>query len=165
MKPHWTRPRNYAGAEWPDHFRFLTRHRDSDCLTESNFTVALAALEAIPEPENWPHDEPPVQTVRESHWAVGWVEWIAIHQDASAALAEARRMAENLESYPVLSEDDFSERETAEANRIWRDCYDASERVAYVRQHRSQFDFHGFADLLACIRGKFFNGYASELIA
>lgn len=38
------------------------------------------------------------------------------------------------------------------------------ERVEYIRKHRSQFEFRDFADMLGCVRGKYFAGYASELI-
>lgn len=30
--------------------------------------------------------------------------------------------------------------------------------------HREQFEFYTFAELLGCVRGKFFAGYASELL-
>jgi hypothetical protein len=33
-----------------------------------------------------------------------------------------------------------------------------------MREHRSQFDARSFADLLGCARGKYFLGYASELL-
>jgi hypothetical protein len=56
--------------------------------------------------------------------------------------------------------------ESEEANRVWKDCYSAAERVAYIRERPDQFDgnFQSFADLLACVRGKYFAGYASELL-
>jgi hypothetical protein len=52
-----------------------------------------------------------VIVVRESHWAVGWVEWIAIHEADTKAVAEADRQCERLAQYPVLSEEDWSRRE------------------------------------------------------
>ena len=151
----WQRPDNYIGAVHPAAYVFLGRNRDSDCLTESNFAKALEQIGGESET---------VEVVRESHWACGWVEWIAIHQDDSAALEKADRIMESLAGYPVLDESDFFEREHDEANDIWRDCYDMVERIAYIRDHRSQFEFHDFADMLACCRGKYFAGYESELI-
>ena len=53
------------------------RARDSDCLKQSNFAVMLRELGGESET---------VIVVRESHWAVGWVEWIAIHELDAAAL-------------------------------------------------------------------------------
>ena len=51
-----------------------------------------------------------------------------------------------------------------EANRVWTDCYDDTERVKYIRDNRSEFEFRDFADLMGCARGTYFAGYASELL-
>lgn len=155
----WSMPNHYFGEVWPDYYVFLSRHRDSDELTESNYRVALAALEALPEFDGESRLE-----VRESHWAVGWVEWIAIHADDEAALRAADEMTASLEYYPVLDDSDFSELEEENAAKVWRYCYNDRDRVAYIRRHRSQFEPRSFADLLACARGKYFLGYASELL-
>jgi len=112
-----------------------------------------------------PDEAATVLVVSENHWAVGWVEWIAIHESDKAAIAESERIESALESYPVLDEEDFSDREMNEANEVWRDCYNPLERIAYIRGHRGQFEFHDFADLLNCVRGNYFAGYASELIS
>jgi hypothetical protein len=64
-----------------------------------------------------------------------------------------------------LDESDFSEVEQEEANETWRNCYDVSERVKYIREHRSQFEFHDLGDMLGCVRGNYFAGYASELLS
>ena len=163
----WTRPSYYIGANWPDYYVFLGRNRDSDCLENSNFECGLKAIQAVASKEPIPGDEDEsatVQTVCENHWAVGWVEWIAIHESDKAALAEAERLLERLENYPVLNEEDFCERETNEANEVWKNCYRPKERVEYIRAHRSQFEFRDFQDLIGCVRGHYFAGYASELI-
>jgi hypothetical protein len=151
----WTRPECYMGAVWPDYYVFLGQHRDSDCLTRSNFTVGL---------KNLGGESETVIVVRENHWAVGWIEWIAIHQDDEKALAIADRILADIDNYPVLDECHFSELEMQEANEIWRNCYNARERVEYIRKNRNQFDFAGLDDARACIRGDYFIGYASELI-
>jgi hypothetical protein len=65
---------------------------------------------------------------------------------------------------PVVCDEDFSELETEEADQIWTNCYDTAERIAYIRAHRHHFEFRNFADLLGCVRGRYFSGYASELI-
>lgn len=79
--------------------------------------------------------------------------------------AIARELIDGLNQYPVIDEDDWSERESESADNLWCDCFDDAERVAYIREHRSQFDFHDMADLIACARGRYFAGYASELLA
>jgi hypothetical protein len=105
-----------------------------------------------------------VIVVRERHWAVGWVEWIAIHESDDKALQEADAIKAALEDYSVINEEHWSETEREEANEVWRNCYSPEERIAYIREFRSQFEFHDYRDLLGCVRGEYFAGYASELL-
>lgn len=157
----WTLPRYYMGADWPEYFVFLGRSRDSDALERANFDAGLKAIGGEQTRED---DVELVIVVREGHWACGWVEWIAIHESATDALAKAAAIMERLDVYPVVDEELFSEYETEEANQVWANCYDVKERVEYIRNHRSQFDFNNFADLMGCVRGTYFAGYASELL-
>jgi hypothetical protein len=153
----WTAPGCYVGATWPDYYRSgCGQSRDSSALERSNFACMLEALGGESET---------VRVIRETHWAVGWVEWIAIHETDSEALAVADSIAAKLEDYPVIDENHWSELEQEDADETWRNCFDPRERVQYIRSHRSQFEFHGLSDLLACVRGKFFAGYASELLS
>lgn len=146
---------NYCGqTEFGDFHSLLTQNRDSDCLIRSNFRSALKELGG--ESEN-------VVIHRFGHWSCGWWESLAV-KSSTPEFAIAEKIESRLADYPVVDEDDFSELETNEANEVWRDCYRPKERVAYIRKHQSQFEFHGLADLLACVRGKFFAGYASELL-
>lgn len=151
----WTLPSNYAGAEWPDHYVFLGQHRDSDALVRANFKAGLKALGG---------ETDTVLVIHEGHWAVGWVEWIAIHKDDHKALELADDIMASLEDYPVVDDDAFSAEEDEEAQEVWTNCYSDKERLAYIRQHRTQFDFHDMADLMALVKGRYFNGYASELL-
>ncbi len=162
----WTRPSCYAGAEWLDHYSSgIGQSRDSTAWERANFDAMIAALKTITESADWAHDFAPWQVVRESHWAVGWVEWIAIHETALEHLKLADSIMERFEDYPVIDEELYSQYENDEANDVWRDCYDVQERVEYIRKHRSQFDFRDFADMLACVRGEYFSGDASEIIS
>lgn len=140
-------------------------HRDSDCLSRSNFEVMQSTLNALPSVKNWEGENHPVSVERFSHWAVGWIDYLAIHPNCAEAIAEAEKMRARIEDYPVLDETHFSNMEMEEANQVWRDCYSAKERIAYIREHGSQFEFHDFADLLGCVRGNYFAGYASELLS
>ena len=156
----WTMPQHYAGANWPNHYSAgVGQSRDSDDLEQSNFATMLRDLGG---------ESDVVTVVRESHWAVGWVEWIAIEGDGTEESDKALKIADDnvarLEQYPVLDESDWGEREMNTANDIWRDCYNEKERVAYIRKHKSQFEFRDYADMIACIRGRYFAGCASELI-
>ena len=152
----WTMPDSYFGAVWPNTYSSgFGQSRGSDALERSNFRTAWKAISAVAEDS---------RIVREGHWAVGWVEWIAINADDIEALKVADRLAERYERYPVLDENDFSELEQEEADEVWKNCYRASERIEYIRENRNQFEFRNFADLVACVRGKYFAGWASELI-
>lgn len=162
----WEHPNSYCGEVWPDYYVFLGRNRDSDVLEESNFEKGLEFIggEKMEESDNDSDDLALVTIVREGHWAYGWVEWIAIHSSESEALRKADEVIGKLEDYPVLDEDDYSNKEQDGANEIWKNCYDYKERIKYIRDHRSQFEFQGFSDLIAQVKGKYFGGYASELI-
>ena len=152
----WTHPDNYIGEVWPDYYSSgFGRSRDSDALERSNFRVALAALGGESET---------VIIVRERHWAVGWVEWIAIHSSDEKALAVARQLCDRANDYPPLDEEDWSREEEEEAHLVWKECYTPQERIAYIRDKRSQFDFSDYREMLACVRGECFIGYASELL-
>ena len=146
---------NYSGALPEENlFVVVTRSRDSDVLTESNFECALERLGG---------ESDSVEIYRFGHWACGWWEALCVVKGTEAyAIAEA--IESDLEDYPVLDENDFTEREMNEANRVWQDCFDEVDRIAYIRRYRCQFEFHNFADLMAVVRGEYFNGYACELL-
>lgn len=146
---------NYAGEiPEPEWLCLLTRNRDSDCLAESNFRSALRELGGESET---------VRVDRFGHWACGW--WEALSVRAGSPEHEiAKGISERLESYPVVNEFDFSELESETADEVWRNCYSESARVEYIREHRNQFEFRDFADLMGCVRGRYFAGYASELL-
>jgi hypothetical protein len=139
----------------------IMRHRDSDCLTESNWRVAIKKLGG--ETYDSEEDTGDVSIVRFGHWAVGWVEHILVRPN-SPAHNIAIKLEEKLNDYPILDDDDFSNLEDEEAHRVWKDCYSPKERIEYIRENRSQFDFPSFAYMLSCVRGECFSGYASELI-
>lgn len=132
----------------------VTRNRDSDILTESNFECALERLGG---------ESDDVQVIRFGHWACGWWEALCVVEGSDKEVL-AQKMHKDLDGYPVLDENDFSERESKEADRVWLECYNKKERVEYIREHRSQFEFRDVKDLIGCINGEYFAGYASELV-
>lgn len=152
----WTSPSNYFGAEWPEYYRAgFSRNRDSDDLTDSNFYTAINRLGGLSET---------ILLVEESHWVVGYVQWIAIHESNEAALRIADDLRAQIEDYPALDDSDWTERESESASHVWKNCYNAKERFDYVRKHRGQFEFHDLRDMIGCMRGEYFSGYASELL-
>jgi hypothetical protein len=108
----WTMPDSYFGETWPDYYSAgVGQSRDSSCLEQSNFSAMLRLLGGESET---------VIVVRESHWAVGWVEWIAIHESDDKALTEANEAMGALSDYPVLDESDYSEREYNDYCESWQ---------------------------------------------
>lgn len=157
----WTHPENYYGEVWPNYYVFLTRHRDSDLLTECNFDVAMERLKALPHADEYENSR---IIVREGHFAVGWIEWIAIHADDTDAIQAAEEMEKKIETCCILDEDRYCEMESREADRVWKENYNTKERIQYIRDHDNQFEFQSFADMRQCIKGEYFSGYACELI-
>jgi hypothetical protein len=126
----WTHPESFGIMEsgWQYSsaaFIFLGRNRDSDILTESNFDCALRELGG---------ESDTVKIVREGHWACGWIEWIAIHESDSAALETADSIVATLSDYPVLCDEDFSEREWNAAQEYW-ESLSVSERMGLCKDN------------------------------
>ena len=147
---------NFMGKVIPDNFLILmSRSRDSDVLSESNWDRALKELGGESES---------VRIDRIGHWACGWYELLSVDEN-SELIYKAFEIEAALEDYPVLDDEDFSEREQIEADRVWESCYSDRDRIDYIRENRSQFEFQSFRALLSCARGEWFGGYASELLA
>ena len=153
---------NYSGTD-PDEFAqllvVLTRSRDSDCLTESNFEVALEELGGE-ENEN-------VEIHRFGHWACGWWEALVVKEGT-----DQHRIAQEIDSalsdYPVLDDEHFSQKEMEQADDVWRTCYSHEDRMEHLKQNKTRLKsyFGTFRELLECARGNYspsFNGY-SEII-
>lgn len=121
----WKRPQYYYGENWPEYYAFLGHHRDSDNLDNSNFDTAVKLLGGESET---------VIIVRENHWAVGWVEWIAIHESDEQSLILADGIRDRLDNYPVLDEEDYSERE-------WKDFSSNCEQATrdYCHKYHKRF--------------------------
>lgn len=135
----------------------IGQNRDSGCLARSNFRVAEKSFAAI-DPEGNDHE-----VHRFGHWACGWLELIIVRPDSPCA-KEAEEIEAALAHYPVLNDMDHSELESEEVNEVWQSCYTTQQRIDYIRKHRSQFEFRDLADMLGCVRGHYFAGYASELL-
>lgn len=121
----WQLPAYYFGEVWPEYYVFLGRNRDSDNLDNSNFDCALKQLGG---------ESDTVIVVIENHWAVGWVQWIAIHESDESSLMLADDIADKLGDYPVLDADDYSERE-------WKDFSSNCEQAIkdYCNDYHKRF--------------------------
>lgn len=138
----WTRPDSYIGASWPDYYVVIGQHRDSDRVARSNFIVAKQRLEAIAAKypdykltsEDVDNDVEMLINPYESHWAVGHVEWIGIHQNAPSELLDAAEdMLASIADYPLLDDSHHSELEWTEATEYWERA-SISERLDWIQR-------------------------------
>jgi hypothetical protein len=135
--PHltrYTRPSSFA--DWADfnrteYYTLGGQHRDSDTLTRSNHRSILKALGG---------ESATVRVIRDSHWAVGWVEAIYIHQSDTKSLAIAEEITDGLDGYPVVDESDWSELELETAEQYWQSM-SVKDRLYYCQK----FDCSPFA--------------------
>lgn len=80
----------------------VSQTRDSDSLAKSNFAAFLTAVGGESET---------VEVHRFGHWGPGWFEIILIDPADATAVQTATEMESALEDYPVLNEEDLSNRE------------------------------------------------------
>jgi hypothetical protein len=100
-KNSWKLVSNYSGPNYSDWVQGLATSRDSDVLSQSNFSVLLELLGGELEGQ--------VQVVRFGHWGCGWVEQIQVHHTATDKLAILMKALNDYEEYPVLDEHDLHE--------------------------------------------------------
>lgn len=104
-------PFDHAGAFLRNRQEWLvvpvTRNRDSHSLAESNFAAALEILGGESET---------VEVHRFGHWGPGWFELILVHPSRAS---EAQGIADRLEDYPILDEEDASKREWEDYCEAW----------------------------------------------
>lgn len=134
----WTHPSDYGGFSPDGDYLILSRTRDSDCLSESNWHVARQILEqAQGAPIGCDNRSAPAYDWRAGHWACGWVEYLMIRSDAPSAVIEAaEQIVSALADYPVLDDSDYSEREWNQVTEYWQSL-DVRERVDMIRRSGS----------------------------
>jgi hypothetical protein len=104
----WDRERDLDDPnEWAI---FYTHNRDSALLAQSNADTINEAIEPFTDT-----DDPDVMMESHSHWAVGHVDGFSIRVFRNGEITEAFRtyheLSEQLADYPILNEEDYSERE------------------------------------------------------
>ena len=104
---------NYLG-DLPDEtlYSVFTRTRDSDILTESNF---LSALELLGGESNT------VKVIRFGHWACGWWESLSVVENTEA-YKQAIKIISDYKNYPVINEQDYTNRKVEVAENYWKSC-------------------------------------------
>lgn len=107
----WIYDKDYSGEDYSDYYIVYGRNRDSEALVNSNFDEILKMLGGESDPE--------VIVTRAGHWGPGWIELILVHETAQDKLAIAQDIINQLNDYPVLNEEDLSEREYTEWNEAF----------------------------------------------
>ena len=143
----WVRPSNYVGKDWDNYFRLVSLNRDSDPIERVNFETARKILSkwegeevSATLPGDIPCQEIQVTIASANHWAVGWVETLLIHKDASEdALAEAAEIICSLADYPCLDDEKLSDLEGEEAKVTWDRYTSESEKIRIGKRLGLQF--------------------------
>jgi len=154
----WETPSSYAGFSPIGDYCVLSRHRESHLLDESNWDAGLKILRKIeadyPEPPRGPRDhihysygaegqdEYWVYIWSASHCMVGWVEYMMVRADAPDEIkAAADDMLRRLKDYPILDEDDFSQREYDAVADYWQgmSLRDRLSAMQYIYRHQPQY--------------------------
>jgi hypothetical protein len=126
----WTTPDSYAGYDPVGHYGVYTIHRDSELLDRVNMEVAIERLQAAGATvENYngggwssrPDEAPMAYIWDASHWMVGWVRYLMVRPDAPPeVIAAAEEIVSDLEDYPILDEDRWSQAEVEAADEYWK---------------------------------------------
>lgn len=104
------------------------RNRDSGLLTESNFEALRKLLRAV-DP-----DEADFFVASFNHWACGWFEIILCRPDTPAAKV-AEEAESGLADYPLLDEDDHTDRVCNAEWEAWRGM-SVRDRLGAIRESR-----------------------------
>ena len=102
--------------------------RDSQIISESNWTEILKALKEIePEGENW-------EVFQASHWACGWIDQIIYNTECEAIVEKLVELECAIDDYPILNEDDWSERESEAVQKYWSEL-SLNEKIEYCAEN------------------------------
>jgi hypothetical protein len=132
----WKSASNYMGEEYPEYYVLISQNRDSPPIDRANFDEALERLGGESET---------VKVIRSGHWAVGWVEVILIHESDKEHIGIGEKIQSELQDYPVLSEDRFSQYELDKVMGYWKSC-GLRERIRLCQDCKIPFTAARFDD-------------------
>lgn len=135
LKDHtWTTPQYYAGYDPVGEYCIATKHRDSSILEQCNWDtirerLIAAGAEILQDGEGVCYDW------RAGHCMVGWVEYLMLKPEAPQVLKDiAADCLLEIEDYPVLDEDSYSEAQYVAMCDYWGRM-SIKERVEYCREN------------------------------
>lgn len=127
---------NYIGPSFRGFLAFpLIKTRDSNCLEESNFEYCKAVL--LPLSKNGD-----VFVNRFGHWACGWYEMLLVNEKNQVAIECAEKILSKYSDYPVLDEDDFSDREWDSVTNRWA-AFSDDEKKELCAEYNCTFKADG----------------------
>ena len=111
-------------GDYPDWIIVHTITRDSDLLARSNWESFINELNGI-DTDTWAVE-------RSNHWAVGWVDYLAV-APGSEAQQSADQLNARIEEYPVLDEEAYSAAEWQATADLWDEMTikDRIDELAY----------------------------------
>ena len=118
----------------------VMRTRDSDPLAQSNFETYLNDLGG---------ESDTVELHSFNHWGPGWFEIILINPEDTDTVEKAQELEDSLENYPVLNEEDWSERE----NKLSEEDWENYGRKDFAR---------GLSKLIQSLEGESEHGFSLE---
>jgi len=131
----WELPSNYMGPNWSGYYLCALHHRDSGLLVESNWNAHINRLTAI-EPESIEEDSGIYKgwhIVRDSHFAVGWIEYVLINKDNQKLVEAGNAIQKELDDYLILDESDYYERVMEATEEYWKSS-DIRNRIWTCKQ-------------------------------
>ncbi len=122
----WTKASNYMGEDMSEYYEGPAQFpRSPDALTDSNFYAALEMLGGASDT---------VIIGSFGSWC-GSFEQILVHESDTVAVAALEGITEQLAEYPILDEEDHSERETEATEALWTSM-DMRERIEVLVKHQ-----------------------------
>ena len=149
----WSMPDSYFGFNPVGDYGVYARHRDSDTLTNSNWECLLRFFKKLEKDflfqpsqddkyeKNWDGENTApgswVYTWTASHWAVGWVEYMMLREDAPIDLhSQIEETIDDLSyNYPVFDEDHYSNMSWEIKSKFWEEM-SVKDRLFYCQKAR-----------------------------
>jgi len=103
-----------GGFGYSDSIPYITTplgtHRDADAMMESNWDVITREMDKVNHFGTFSEYDSVIYH-REGSCLVGWAEAVQVRKDDAVAIKAAMDIVNALANYPILDDDDFSERE------------------------------------------------------
>jgi hypothetical protein len=88
-----------------------SHNRDSDLAEESNWDSMIKLMTR--------HNSRSIQIILCNHWACGWIEYMLINTNHKKAMYRLYGILGRLEDYPILDDEDLSNREWEQAQEAY----------------------------------------------